>query len=185
MFLIVGLGNPGSEYEKTRHNAGFMAIDKLAKILKIDIKKNKFDALLGEGMINGEKVILAKPQTYMNLSGVSVSQIMDFYKIDTDNLIVIYDDIDIELGKIRIRKNGSAGTHNGMRNIVQMLATEDFPRVRVGTDKPKYDMNLADYVLAKMNKEEFEKLDIATTKAAEATEKILINGIQVAMNEYN
>lgn len=149
------------------------------------MKKNKFDAIIGEGKIGTEKVILIKPQTYMNLSGNSVRQVMDFYKLDTQNLIVIYDDIDIALGKLRIRKSGSPGTHNGMRNIVQQLSSEDFPRIRIGTDKPKFNMNLADYVLMPFSKDEELLVDKATTSAAIAIEKIIKSGIQVAMNEFN
>ena len=122
--------------------------------------KKKFDAIVGEGKVNQEKILLVKPQTYMNLSGVSISKIVDFYQLDVEDVIVIYDDIDIELGKIRIRKSGSPGTHNGMRNITQMLATEDFPRIRIGTDQPKYVMNLADYVLMPISKEEDELFDL-------------------------
>ena len=149
------------------------------------MKKNKFDAIIGEGKIGIEKVILIKPQTYMNLSGNSVRQVIDFYKLDTQNLIVIYDDIDIALGKLRIRKSGSPGTHNGMRNIVWQLSSEDFPRIRIGTDKPKFNMNLADYVLMPFSKDEELLVDKATTAAATAVEKIIKDGIQVAMNEFN
>ena len=129
-------GNPGKEYENTRHNAGFITIDKLANKLNIDMNKNKFDAIIGEGRIGTEKIFLVKPQTYMNLSGNSIKQILDFYKLDLEDLIVIYDDIDIELGKIRVKKDGGPGTHNGMRNIVSMISSENFKRVRVGTGKP-------------------------------------------------
>ena len=178
-------GNPGAEYEKTRHNVGFRAVDLIAKNNGIDMTKNKFDAIIGEGRIGNEKVILIKPQTYMNLSGHSVRQFIDFYKLETKNLIVIYDDIDIALGKLRIRRNGSAGTHNGMRNIVQMLSSEDFPRVRIGTDKPKLNMNLADYVLMPFSKEEEKLVEKAISDAAMSTEKIISDGIQAAMNEFN
>lgn len=178
-------GNPGKEYEKTRHNVGFRAIDKLAKNNGIDMTKNKFDAIIGEGRIGNEKVILIKPQTYMNLSGNSVRQVMDFYKLESQNLIVIYDDIDIAVGKLRIRPSGSSGTHNGMRNIVQLLSSEDFPRIRIGTDKPKFKMNLADYVLMPFSKEEEVFIEKVTEEAANAAEKIVISGVQVAMNEFN
>lgn len=185
MFLVVGLGNPGNEYKKTRHNVGFMVIDKLADKLNIDLSKKKFDAEFGEGRFGTEKIILAKPQTYMNLSGVSVSQILDFYKIDTDDLIVIYDDIDIEPGKIRVKPNGSAGTHNGMRNIVQMLATEAFPRIRVGTGKPAGNIDLASYVLGNFNDEEIDVINKAVGNAAEAVCKIVESDVKTAMNEFN
>lgn len=178
-------GNPGKEYEKTRHNVGFRAIDKLAEMLKINMSKNKFDAIIGEGHINGEKIMLVKPQTYMNLSGSSISQILDFYKLEPQDIVVIYDDIDIQIGKIRIRKSGSSGTHNGMRNIISMIASEDFPRVRIGTDKPKAQMNLADYVLTPFLKEEEELINIGISSAAEAVLKIITEGINPAMNEFN
>lgn len=178
-------GNPGKEYEKTRHNVGFRAIDKLAEKLNINMSKNKFDAIIGDGIVNGEKVLLAKPQTFMNLSGSSVSQILDFYKIDPKDIVVIYDDIDIALGQIRIRKFGSPGTHNGMRNIVNMLATEDFPRIRIGTDKPKYEMDLANYVLSPMSKEDDEKAEKGIESAVKASLTIIEYGIDKAMNEFN
>ena len=132
MYVIVGLGNPGKKYENTRHNMGFLAVDVLAEKYDIKVNKIKFKSLVGEGRIAGEKVVLAKPQTYMNLSGEAVREIVDFYKIEPQQLIVIYDDIDIDTGAIRIRKKGSAGTHNGMRNILYQIRTEDFPRIRVG-----------------------------------------------------
>ena len=185
MYIIVGLGNPGVEYERTRHNVGFRVIDELAKNLKIDMSKNKFDAIIGEGRFGSEKIILMKPQTYMNLSGNSVKQAMEFYKLDIENLIIIYDDIDIELGKIRIKKNGGPGTHNGMRNIVQMLSSESFPRVRIGTDKPKNSMDLASFVLMPFSKEENDVVNNAIINASKAVEKIIVGGVQTAMNEFN
>ena len=183
--LSSAYGNPGKEYEKTRHNVGFRTIDELANMLNIVLSKNKFDAIIGEGVIKGQKLILVKPQTYMNLSGSSVSQILDFYKLEPQNIIVVYDDIDIELGKIRIRKSGSPGTHNGMRNIVNMLASENFPRIRIGTGKPKFQMNLADYVLMPFSKEEDETIKFGITNAAKAILTILNEDIQTAMNEFN
>lgn len=149
------------------------------------MNKNRFEAIIGEGRVENEKILLVKPQTYMNLSGNSVKQILDFYKIESENLIVIYDDIDIELGKIRIKKEGGPGTHNGMRNIVSMISSEKFMRVRVGTDKPKFGMNLADYVLMRFSKEEEEIMDKSTENAANAVLKIINNGISDAMNEFN
>lgn len=178
-------GNPGKEYEKTRHNVGFRAIDVIADKLNIDISKKKFDALIGEGFANGEKILLIKPQTYMNLSGVAVSGIVDFYQLDLEKLIVIYDDIDIEAGKIRIRKSGSAGTHNGMRNITQMLASEEFPRIRIGTDKPQYNMALVDYVLKPLSKEEDEVIEKGIKNAANAAIKMIDTDIKKVMNEFN
>ena len=148
MYIIAGLGNPGKKYENTRHNMGFLAVDLLAEKYDIRIDKIKFKALVGEGRIAGQKVLLVKPQTFMNLSGQSIVEIMNFYKEDVENLIVIYDDIDIPTGTIRIRKKGSAGTHNGMRNIVYLLGDDGFPRIRVGigaTDGKQRD--LINYVI--------------------------------------
>ena len=136
MYLIVGLGNPEEEYSKTRHNMGFNAINKIAEKYNIEVKQRKFQALYGSGIIENEKVILLKPQTYMNLSGNSVKEAIDFYKIDINHLIVIYDDMDIEPGKIKIRKKGSAGGHNGMKSIIQQLGTENFSRIRIGIGRP-------------------------------------------------
>lgn len=185
VFDLSDFGNPGVEYERTRHNVGFKVVDKIAENLKIDMSKNKFNAIIGEGRFENEKIILMKPQTYMNLSGNSVRQVMDFYKLDSENLIVIYDDIDIELGRIRIKKSGGAGTHNGMRNIVQMISSENFPRVRVGTGKPKFQMDLAEYVLMPFSKEEDEVVKKAISRATEAVIKIINSDIQTAMNEFN
>lgn len=185
VYNLSDFGNPGVEYEKTRHNIGFRVIDKIAEDLKVDMSKKKFDAIIGEGRIGTEKIILLKPQTYMNLSGNSVKQIMDFYKLSPDELIVIYDDIDIEIGKIRIKKSGGSGTHNGMRNIVQMLASEGFPRIRVGTDKPKFKMDLAEYVLMPFTKEEEIILKEVIENAARAAERIVTVGVQSAMNDFN
>ncbi len=160
-------------------------IDEMAKMVKTDINKNKFDALVGEYIHNGEKIMLVKPQTYMNLSGESVRKIVDFYKIDLEDVIVIYDDIDIELGKIRIRPSGSPGTHNGMRNITEILGSDKFPRVRIGTSKPPEYMDLKDFVLAKMSDEEWNCFDVAVKNAVKSIEEILDNGVRSAMNLYN
>ena len=178
-------GNPGAEYEKSRHNVGFRVIDELAKNLEINMSKKKFDAIIGEGKIGNNKIILMKPQTYMNLSGNSVKQVLDFYKIFPEDLIVVYDDIDIELGKIRIKKNGGPGTHNGMRNIVKMVVSEDFARVRVGTDKPKFQMDLAEYVLMPLTDQEDDILKGAISNAAKAINKIITSNVEDAMNEFN
>ena len=138
MYLIVGLGNPEGEYSNTRHNMGFDAINHLSQKLNITVTKEKFKALYGDGMINNEKVILLKPQTYMNLSGEAIIKFKEFYKIPVENIIVIYDDIDVDVGKIKIRKKGGPGTHNGMKSVVEELQTEDFPRIRVGIGKPMF-----------------------------------------------
>lgn len=172
-------------YEETRHNAGFMAIDNLARMTNINIDKNGFKGIIGKGEIEGEKVILVKPQTYMNLSGECVSEILNFYKLSPENLIVIYDDIDIKLGKIKIRPSGSAGTHNGMRNIINLIKSENFVRIRIGTDRPEPNADLADYVLRKLTKDEKELLDIAVNDAAKAVFEIIKNDCQSAMNLYN
>lgn len=184
MYIIVGLGNPGKKYENTRHNMGFIAVDLLAEEYGIKVDKIKFKALVGEGRIAGRKVLLVKPQTYMNLSGQSVMEVMNYYKEDIENLIVIYDDIDIPTGSIRLRKKGSAGTHNGMRNIVYLLQDDRFPRIRVGIGSDK-KVDLMDYVIGGVTKKEKELLEDALTRAAKAAACIVEKGIDKAMNEYN
>lgn len=184
MYIIVGLGNPGKKYENTRHNMGFIAVDLLAEKYGIKVEKNKFKALVGEGRIAGRKVLLVKPQTYMNLSGQSVMEVMNFYKEDIENLIVIYDDIDIPTGTIRLRKKGSAGTHNGMRNIVYLLQEDGFPRIRVGIGSES-KVDLIHYVTSGVTKKEKDLLEDALTRAADAAACIVEKGIEKAMNEYN
>lgn len=185
MYLIVGLGNPEPEYSKTRHNMGFDVINNLSKRFGIDVRKEKFNALIGNGTIENEKVILVKPQTYMNSSGEAVRPLADFYKIDPENIIVIYDDIDIETGIMKIRKKGGPGTHNGMKSVVSKLGTTLFPRVRVGTGKQEKIMNLIDYVIKKVDDEEYEELEEGINKATEAVVEILKFGIDKAMNNLN
>lgn len=184
MYVIVGLGNPGKKYENTRHNIGFITVDFLAEKNNISINKIKHKALVGEGQIAGKKVLLVKPQTYMNLSGNSVREIMDYYKADLDKLIVIYDDVDIPMGSLRIRKKGSAGTHNGMRSIIYDLKEDGFPRVRIGIGADK-KIPLAGYVLGGFGKEEVKVMEEAVTRAACSIECILEKGIDIAMGEYN
>ena len=184
MYIIVGLGNPGKKYENTRHNMGFIAVDLLAEKYGIKVDKIKFIALVGEGRIAGRKVLLVKPQTYMNLSGQSVMEVMNFYKEDIENLIVIYDDIDIPTGTIRLRKKGSAGTHNGMRNIVYLLQEDGFPRIRVGIGSES-KVDLIHYVTSGVTKKEKDLLEDALTRAADAAACIVEKGIEKAMNEYN
>lgn len=184
MYIIVGLGNPGKKYENTRHNMGFIAVDLLAEKYGIKVDKIKFKALVGEGRIAGRKVLLVKPQTYMNLSGQSVMEVMNFYKEDIEKLIVIYDDIDIPTGTIRLRKKGSAGTHNGMRNIVYLLQEDGFPRIRVGIGSES-KVDLIHYVTSGVTKKEKDLLEDALTRAADATACIVEKGIEKAMNEYN
>ena len=185
MFVLAGLGNPGREYEKTRHNAGFAAIDYLAALYRIPVTKEKFRSLMGEGMIQGEKVLLMKPQTYMNNSGEAVRAILDFYKLETKNLIVIFDDIDLNPGSIRIRNRGSAGTHNGMRSILYHLGTEEFPRIRIGIGKPDPRFDLADYVLGRLDQNEQKAMNEAIEKVADAAGTIMVSGIEAAMARFN
>ena len=185
MYIIAGLGNPTREYEKTRHNVGFDTIDVLADKLNTSVDEKKFKGLYGRGIIAGEKVILLKPQTFMNLSGESVREAADFYKVDPEHIIVIYDDISLNPGQIRIRKKGSAGGHNGIKNIIAQLGTDTFQRIKVGVgEKPKgYD--LAAYVLGHFHGEDLELMEEGYEKAISATEEILKGEIDAAMNEYN
>lgn len=185
MYLIIGLGNPEEEYGKTRHNMGFNVINKLSNKYGIEVNKKKFEGLCGDGMIEGEKIILLKPQTYMNLSGKSIAQVVNFYKIQLENIIVIYDDIDIEPGLIRIRKKGSSGSHNGMKSVIAELGTEEFMRVRVGIGKPKYEGDMINYVIGGVSEQEQKELEIGVEKAKEAVIEILKSGIDIAMNKFN
>ncbi len=184
MYVIAGLGNPGKKYENTRHNMGFITVDQLAIKHDIKVDKLKFKALVGEGRIAGQKVLLVKPQTYMNLSGESIRQVMHFYKLDPEKLIVIYDDIDIELGALRIRKFGSAGTHNGMKSVVYQLQSDHFPRIRIGIGSQKKG-DLVDFVIGGFSKEEVPVLEETVTKAVSAIECILAEDVDIAMNRYN
>lgn len=185
MYLIVGLGNPENEYANTRHNMGFDTINEIAKNNNIDINKNKFKGLYETLNLQNQKAILLKPQTYMNLSGESVREIVDFYNIEPQNIIVIYDDIDIEKGHIKIRKKGGAGSHNGMKSVVQELGTTNFARIRVGIGQPEFKSDMINYVIGKVPKEEQEILHQGVKKAAEAVEEIFKNGIDIAMNKFN
>lgn len=185
MYLIIGLGNPEEDYSKTRHNMGFNTVNKLAEEYKIEIGKKKFKGLYGTGEIEGKKVIILKPQTYMNLSGESIREIIDFYKIDAKDIVVVYDDIDIEPGIIKIRKKGGPGTHNGMKSVIQHLNTQEFARIRVGIGTPENKQDLINYVLGAIPKEEAEKLDKGTTLAKEALIELIKNGVDKAMNKFN
>ncbi|MFR1777986.1 MAG: aminoacyl-tRNA hydrolase [Clostridia bacterium] len=185
MYLIVGLGNPENEYANTRHNMGFDAINHLSRKLNINVNKEKFKGIYGDTILNGEKVILLKPQTYMNLSGESIIQFKQFYKIPPENIIVIYDDIDVDVGKIKIRKKGGPGSHNGMKSVVKELKSEDFPRIRVGIGKPMFKEMMIGYVLEKLNGNEREILEESTKLAANAVYDIITSGIDKAMNMYN
>lgn len=185
MYLIVGLGNPEKEYANTRHNVGFDTVNELAKRNEIEINRNKFNSLYGQGIINNEKVIILKPQTYMNLSGIAVRNFKDFYKINIDKIIIVHDDIDIEEGKIKLRKIGGPGTHNGMKSVVHELNSTEFSRIRIGTGNPDDEIDLKDYVLEKIDAESRSVLDKAITNATNAIEEILENGIDIAMNKFN
>ena len=184
MYIITGLGNPGKEYENTKHNVGFLTIDILAEKYDIKVNKIKFKGLVGEGMIGTEKVILVKPQTYMNLSGQCIREIVAFYKLDMEDLVVIYDDIDLPMGNLRIRKKGSAGTHNGMRSIIYDLQDDGFPRVRVGIGGERKG-DLANYVISGFSGDDRKLIEEAIVKAADAVTCLVEDGIDRAMVDYN
>ncbi len=184
MHVIVGLGNPGKKYAGTRHNAGFEVLDHFAKRHGIKINKIKFKGLFGEGTLKGEKVLLLKPQTFMNLSGRSVREIFEFYKVEIDRLIVVYDDIDTPLGKIRIRKKGSSGSHNGMKDIIYNIQTDQFPRIRVGIGSSG-KKKLVGHVLGAFKENEIESIQKTVSWASEALETIVSEDIDKAMNKYN
>ena len=185
MYIIAGLGNPGGKYDNTRHNAGFRVMDILADRMGILVEEKKHKALCGRGVLEGQKVILLKPQTFMNLSGESKRAAADFYKVEPENVLVVYDDISLEPGQLRIRAKGSAGGHNGMKNIIAHLGTQEFPRVKVGIGEKPKGMDLADYVLSCFSKGEQELMDQAFKEAARAVAVILGQGIESAMNEFN
>ena len=184
MIVIAGLGNPGKKYENTRHNMGFLTIDRIAEKNDIKVNKIKHRALVGDGFISGHKVLLVKPQTYMNLSGESLREVMNYYNIDIEDLIVIYDDFDIETGSLRIRKKGSAGSQNGMKSVIYQLKDDGFPRVRVGIGKSG-SLDWKDFVLGKVGGAESDAISQAISNAADAVECIISEGIDIAMNKYN
>ena len=183
MKLIVGLGNPGKKYEGTRHNMGFMAVDLFSDMAKIDVDKEVFSGLLGRGKVFDEDVLVFKPTTYMNLSGTAVSQVVHYFKIEKEDIIVVYDDMAIAPGNIRLRLNGSSGGHKGMQNIIEQLGTSDIKRIRVGIGEPTYDT--VDFVLSKPLKEEKELIDGALENAANAIKEALKSGFDRAMNRFN
>lgn len=186
MYIIVGLGNPGAKYETTRHNMGFIAIDYLSREFGIPVNRIGFKALYGQGNIGGEKVVLVKPQTFMNLSGQTVKEIVDFYKVPHENVIVIYDEISLPLGKLRIRPSGSAGGHNGMKNIIYLLQNDKFPRIRIGVGMPENEhIDIADHVLGKLSSGEIKVLTDTVKDAARAVEIIISDGVTGAMNKLN
>ena len=184
-YIIVGLGNPGKEYEKTRHNAGRIAIDRIAEKYGIKINKIKFKGLYGQTDIAGKKVLLLKPETYMNLSGISVSEAADFYKVPAEHIIVLCDDISLPTAKLRIRREGSAGGHNGLKNIIANLGHEQFIRVRLGVGEKPKGWDLADYVLGRFSAPERELLAETAEKAADAIRMIITDGADAAMNAFN
>ena len=184
MYIICGLGNPGKDYECTRHNLGFMTVDVLSSRLGISVNKLKFRSLVGEGRIGSEKVLLVKPQTYMNLSGEALRPLLEFYKEDPSHLIVIYDDIDLAPGTLRVRANGSAGTHNGMRSVIYHLRSDAFPRIRIGTGRNGV-IPLERYVLMRIPEDERELMRDAVERASGAAECFVTDGIDKAMNVYN
>lgn len=186
MFLIVGLGNPGRQYEHTRHNVGFDVMDALADKYNISISEKKHRALCGKGVIGGQKVVLAKPQTYMNLSGESVAELLHYYKLDPESeMLVIFDDISLAPGGIRIRKKGSAGGHNGIKNIIAQTGTQNFMRVKVGVGEKPKGWDLADHVLGRFDAADRERVETAIGDAVAATELVLSGEIDAAMNEFN
>ena len=186
MYIIVGLGNPDRKYQGTRHNIGFDVVDAFAKRFSIDVINKKFNALVGTGVAEGHKVVLVKPQTYMNLSGESVRRVLDFYKVDeTQELIVISDDISLDVGQLRVRKKGSAGGHNGLKNIIAHLGHENFIRIRMGVGEKPASYDLADYVLGHFTGEERKKMDEAADRAADAIRLIFTKDVYAAMNQFN
>ena len=183
MFLIVGLGNPGKEYENTRHNIGFEVIDYIANKYNIELNRVKFKGVYGEGFIENKKVILLKPTTYMNLSGESIREVINFYKLTEEDIIVLYDDVSLEVGRLRIREKGSAGGHNGIKSIIANLSTDVFPRIKIGVGQPKGD--LVSHVLGKFSKDEQEVLKESMEASANAVEIIIKENAKEAMNKLN
>lgn len=185
MYLIVGLGNPEPEYSKTRHNMGFDVINKLAKKYEIELSRSNYQAIFGNGIVEGEKAIFVKPQTFMNASGESIKKYVDFYKIPLEKVLVIYDDMDTDVGKIRVRAKGGAGSHNGMKSVVEELGSENFPRIRVGIGRPKDEFDRIDYVIGAIPDEEYIQLQKGQDKAVEAIICYIKQGIDDAMNKFN
>ena len=185
MIVIVGLGNPGRQYENTKHNIGFITLDRFADKHDIKISKSKFRALVGEGIVEDKKVMLVKPQTFMNLSGESVSAIVDYYDIESDELFVVYDDIDIPIGSIRIRKKGSGGSHNGMKSIISRLDSDAFARFRIGIGADRGYVPLKDYVLTGFDSEHLDSIRGAVDRCVDAVDCMIVDGIEKAMQNYN
>ncbi len=186
MFVILGIGNPGKKYDGTRHNIGFIAMDYMSAYYGIKINKIKHKALIGEGTIGGEKVILVKPQTYVNLSGESLREILAYYKIPVENVIVIHDDVSLDCGKLRIRKKGSDGGHNGLKSIIYQLKSDEFARIKIGVGAPPAGYDMADWVLGHFSKEETSHLSkLVDCVVEEVVPKIMQNGAESAMNQFN
>ncbi|GFI61720.1 peptidyl-tRNA hydrolase [Clostridiales bacterium] len=185
MYVIIGLGNPGSEYADTKHNVGFRVIDRLGEKYNIDVNKCKHKALVGDGFIGGKRVMLVKPQTYMNLSGESVKDVMSFYKVPPENLLVIYDDTSLELGMIRLREKGSAGGHNGIKSIINHMGSDTFNRIKVGIGEKPNGWDLADYVLAKFSKDDEPLILSGIDKASQAAGIFISTGMKDTMNKFN
>lgn len=185
-YMIVGLGNPGRQYEETRHNVGFIALDMLADKYGIKVNKLKFKSLMGDGRIEGRRCLLLKPQTFMNLSGEAVREAAQFYKIPPENIIVIFDDISLDPGKLRIRRKGSHGGHNGMRNIIALMGNDNIPRIKMGVGaKPNPEYDLADWVLSRFTKKEADEIKKASENAIGAVELMVKGNIDKAMSDYN
>ncbi|MCL6473144.1 MAG: aminoacyl-tRNA hydrolase [Firmicutes bacterium] len=185
MYLVVGLGNPGAEYESTRHNVGFMVIEHIAQAHRVKLGTKSHAARWGQGELAGKTVILAEPMTYMNESGVAVKSLLKDKGIPVDHLIVVYDDLDLEPGRIRVRANGGSGGHKGIKSIISQIGTEQFIRVRVGIGRPPGRQDPADYVLSPFTKNQREEINFAIAKASDAVEYIIANGVTLAMNEFN
>lgn len=186
IWLIAGLGNPGLQYEKTRHNAGFMAADKIAEKYGVQFTKRKFDSIYGEFTLGKTKVLLLKPQTYMNNSGSAISAAAKFYKIPTDRIIIMFDDISLDVGKLRMRRKGSHGGHNGIKDIIELMGTDEIMRIKIGVgERTNRDYDLKDWVLGKIPAEVLPEFDKALDRAADAAAEIILNGIDSAMNKYN
>ena len=185
MRIIIGLGNPTEKYQATRHNIGWDAITRISDDFRIPLNQKKHKAICGSGYIEGEKVILAQPLTYMNLSGESVRELVDFYKVDPEDIIVIYDDISLDVGRLRIRKKGSAGGHNGIKSIISHLGTDEFPRIKVGVGEKPKDWDLADYVLSRFKGEEEATIREALKDVSDSCRMIIVDGMDAAMNIYN
>jgi len=185
LYIIAGLGNPGIKYKDTRHNVGFLVIDALSEKYSINVMQLKHKAIVGSGAIDGTRVLLVKPQTYMNNSGESIRDIVEWYKVPLEHIILIYDDVDLPTGKLRIRPKGSSGTHNGMKSVIYHLQSDNFPRIRVGIGSTPEGWDIADYVLGRFSEEEKKLIFEGVVKAAEAVKVIITSGTDIAMREFN